>query len=117
MNGLYHKEIWLPVETEKFHGKPIVLEYSNHAKRACISDRYGIIRPPLQLTPTKDNVIEVEMTDGKVTKILIRQKYDQLNDILIAFIPRFAGGFVKTFWLNRSDDLHRTLDRSKYKSK
>lgn len=53
---------------------------------------------------------EVETTDGIVTKCVIRCEYDETRDISIVV----REGFVVTCWVNNNDDLHDTLDRSKY---
>lgn len=53
---------------------------------------------------------EVETTDGIVTKCVIRCEYDDKRDISIVV----REGFVVTCWVNNNDDLHDTLDRSKY---
>ena len=53
---------------------------------------------------------EVETTDGIVTKCVIRCEYDDKRDISIVV----REGFVVTCWVNNNDDLHSTLDVSKY---
>ena len=53
---------------------------------------------------------EVETTDEIVTKCVIRCEYDDSRDISIVV----REGFVVTCWVNNNDDLHDTLDRSKY---
>jgi hypothetical protein len=116
MERIFHKEIGLPPELDKYIGRIFKLTFSQHAKDECRNDRYGFIIPPQEVLITKDNVIEVEMHYHNIVKILVRMPYDSVNDISIAFIPSSHGGFVKTLWLNRKTDVHRTLDRSKYDS-
>lgn len=114
MTSLYHKEIGLPKGIESFFGKKYIFTFSTHAKQACRNDRYGFIIPPTTVTVTPENLIEVEVTDGVVAKLLIRQQYDKNADISIAFIPEGQHGFVKTLWLNLNSDKHFTLDKTKY---
>lgn len=53
---------------------------------------------------------EVEVENGVVTKCVIRMKYDDRNDISIVA----RDGFIATCWINKFDDFHDSLDRSKY---
>jgi len=53
---------------------------------------------------------EVETDNGKVTKAVVRVKYDNKRDISIVI----RKGFIVTAWLNDNTDLHFTLDESKY---
>ena len=55
---------------------------------------------------------EVEVDNGIVTKCVIRVKYDDNRDISIVA----RDGFIVTCWVNSNDDLHATLDKSKYQS-
>ena len=112
---LYHKEIGLPTSVNAFQGKSYVFRFGRHAIDACHTDRYGIIKPPVRLTLNIKDVIEVETNPyGIPVKFVVRQPYDQLNDIIIVFIPDGDEAFVKTFWLNRKDDTHATLNKAMY---
>lgn len=115
MLKIYHKEVGFPLVVSQFFGRKYRLSFSSHAKAECRKDRYGLIIPPREITVTKDNLIEVEITNNVlVGKILIRTKFNDTHDISIAFIPDYDTGFVKTLWLNETTDIHRTLDKSKY---
>lgn len=59
-------------------------------------------------------VIEVELSDMRMSKMVVRGKYDEKRDIVLVIVPRRGAFFIKTAWLNSSDDLHSTLDVSKY---
>jgi hypothetical protein len=111
-DGLFHRDIGLP-DCESIH-REFRLAYSEHAQTACAFDRYGVIRPPATVIPHQDNLIEVEVRRGRIVKAVIRISYNETFDLSIVFIPGDA--FVKTCWLNRKTDTHRTLDRSKYQT-
>ena len=113
---LYHKELGFGKLADNLYGKSFRLNYSGHAKRSCLEDRYGIIsKPPFQATITKENLIELETNQfGGPVKAVIRLPYDSKFDVVLAIIPDFNVATVKTLWLNESNDSHFTLDKSKY---
>jgi hypothetical protein len=114
---LYHKEVGFPKEVEEYYGRTFNLTLSVHASRACHSDRYGNIAPPLGASITPENLFEVEMIGNEVTKLAIRRLYNKKIDISIVMMPLHDSplcAFVKTIWLNRASDTHSTLDKSKY---
>lgn len=113
---LWHTEIRLPDQYVAPEGK-VALTYSAHAIAECTKDRNGTIRQFKCLTFKRFRTVEVETDGGSgpVTKILVRGQYDERNDIVMALVPQVDGTyFVKTVWLNRTTDTHKTLDRSKY---
>lgn len=113
MKGLYHYQLGLP-KVQLPQGVAL-LEYTGHAKRAANDDRYGVITLPVALDTSAAKVIEVEVDGNAVTKVLYRVSYDHKHDLCLAVIPRRYGAWlVKTVWLNRKDDTHRTLDEKRY---
>jgi hypothetical protein len=66
----------------------------------------------LNSNPVEPFEVEVDVNDGKfyVTKYVIRTKYDDIYDISISI----RGKKIITAWLNTHDDIHYTLDLSKY---
>jgi hypothetical protein len=60
MIKLYHTEVFVPNWAKQLEGKTFNLSYSNHAKRACIDDRYGAILPPLKVQVKMNELIEIE---------------------------------------------------------
>lgn len=127
---VYHRDIGFPPE---FAGKAPsgkkTLEWSRHAEEARFNDRYGDIPHLKSFNPEQWNLLEVGVEpdeNGKtkrITKFTYRTELDDDHDMCIVVIPK--GGidprtgkprswFVKTVWLNESNDAHRTLDRSKY---
>ena len=112
---LYHFELGIPANIiTALVGKAFdKLTYSRHAQLSCLNDRYGkILYPPFSVALTKENIIEVEATDGKASKVLVRLPYNAQFDILVAFLPESK--FVKTVWLNDRNDKHYTLVAAKY---
>lgn len=113
---LYHTQIGLPkVEL------PAIMDlfYSNHAKRASNSDRYGSIKLQNTLDLNKVKVIEVETCDydSEIIKVLVRQPYNDHLDLctVISLRNKVEDKYVvKTVWLNEKVDSHKTLDHSKY---
>lgn len=115
---LFHFELQFPTNA-KLHFGTIDLVYTNHAKRACKTDRYGTIQPPKQLNTDNAKVIEAEIirsTDNtlQTKKVLYRVPYKGSNDLCIVLIPETK--IVKTVWINKTTDSHLTLDRQKYNS-
>lgn len=112
-DGLYHRDIGLPDCACLF--RSFGLTYTFHAKRACVSDRYGTIRPPVSVIPRHGQIIEVEVWNNHIVKAVVRTTYNDICDLILVLIPGSpAEATVKTCWLNRRDDNHRTLDRTKY---
>jgi hypothetical protein len=108
--ALYHVEIGLP----KWFKSPVGVvtpKYGNHSRFEAQCDRYGHIDLPRTLDLGKMRVIEVEVLNGRVTKILFRGSLDATRDLCIVLD---STGFVRTCWVNLKTDTHRTLDRSKY---
>lgn len=109
IDGLYHTDVYLPFQLNlKGVLRPY---YTAHARQAAASDRYGtiILRDTLNLDSLK--IVEVEIRAGRAVKIVGRMPYNNWLDITIVIT---AAGIVKTVWLNKKSDTHRTLDCSKY---
>lgn len=112
MNGrLYHFEIGFPRNLNVRFGT-LRLRYSHHARQAALNDRYGDIDLPEALNTNTAKVIEVEVIGDRVEKVLYRVSYNDDFDLLVAVMPRDS--FVKTVWLNRRNDGHKTLNAAKY---
>lgn len=105
---LYHYKIGLP----KLRLKGLLkLQYSAHAKRAACNDRYGYIQLPTCLDVGNELLIEVEVLNNTVAKLVFRVPYSNLHDLCIVVQPN---GLVRTVWLNSIHDNHKTLDLKKY---
>ena len=116
---LYHRDIGFPpILITRLSGWTTELKYGPHARRACLSDKYGVItRPPRSVTLTADNLVEVETGEsGEPRKAVVRVDYDKDYDLVLT-LGGFGGlkdGFVRTCWLNEKNDHHFSLDKSKY---
>jgi hypothetical protein len=118
--GLYHKALGLPRALfAKFCDREWTAVYSHHAQNEARSDRYGGIDLPPVLRFTADEVVEVEVAPGpRAVKLLVRVRLDHQRDLVIALKPptEFERGcFVKTVWINRHDDKHKTLNVTRYR--
>jgi hypothetical protein len=108
----YHSDLGIPDYAKTNFGH-MLLDYSQHALQAAQSDRYdNKINLPRALDTSKAQVIEVETDGKKTTKVLYRIPYSDEFDLMIAIMPDRR--FVKTVWLNRTDDQHETLQDWKY---
>ena len=110
-DGLYHRELGLPLPESSFRLGTVGLTYSAHAKEAATTDRYGHISLPDTLNTNLAALIEVEVFGGRITKLVYRTAYNREYDLVIVIA---LGGRVKTVWLNSKRDTHSTLDYSKY---
>lgn len=117
----YHRDLGFPSNFTP-SPKPIHLTYSRHAEGASHDDRYGTIPKFEKLDPKDADLIEVEIENGKAVKYLYRAPVPGAHrgkelDVCLAVMPgetKRDPWFVKTVWFNERDDLHRTLDASKY---
>lgn len=85
---------------------------SGHALRERDSDRYGKFDIPTNFNPENDEVIEIEITNGALNKIVARRPIDEKRDVVFVFLP--LSKLVKTCWVNERNDTHKTLDKSAY---
>lgn len=108
---LFHKDIGFPSWFSAPSGI-VELCWTRHADVARFNDRYGEIRKYRTLPLDSLVVIEIETDDNVVKKILYRGRYNDNLDICFAIIPDLW--LVKTVWLNERNDIHNTLDRSRY---
>jgi hypothetical protein len=107
-DGLYHYVTGLPKVNLP---ASIPLSYGTHAKHQCVADRYGIIKPPATLDIANGKLIELQVLGGRIEKIVVRIPYDNRHDLVLVV---GKDGFVRTLWLNRNNDKHNTLDRTRY---
>lgn len=110
---LYHKELGFPEKLQFKSEYALHLKYTQHAKRASQSDRYGKIELPKYLIFNRHDIIEVETDDNKIIKkVVVRTKYNKKYDLCLAIL--LENNIVKTVWLNSVEDKHKTLNKSKY---
>lgn len=85
---------------------------SAHALREADSDRYGKLPIPTAFDPLTWEVIEIELQNGALHKIVARKPIDEKRDIVMAFLVKDK--VIKTLWCNESNDTHKTLNKSIY---
>lgn len=108
---IYHKDIGFPSMFRRPVGS-FVLILSKHALARAVEKGFDI---PDRINMRDFRVIEIETSVKRVEKIVMRGGYDDNRDIVLVVIPQRNGSFyVKTAWLNNKNDLHFTLDVSKY---
>ena len=124
---LFHKDVFIPDKVaEQVYGKTVRLQPTMHAiqniDRALAN--FGVyVDPDIYFNRTvtvgdNNQVIEVGMNYNQaedkleLTHLLLREPFNDEFDLVYAVdIP---SGNVKTFWLNRKGDIHRTLERGRY---
>lgn len=103
------------------------LNWTAHARRALLDDRYGHLPPgsaPKTLKLDDWQLVEadaVRCRDGsaEVVKFVVRRRVDATRDLVLVIRPWDASasarmGTVVTAWINLTTDVHRTLDASKF---
>lgn len=131
MNELYHIEVYMPnefISQAKEHQKSIrKVLFSKHLQNHLSGTDFKHNISEQNLILCIRNVVfnpvkpfEVEVENGKVVKYVIRVPYDKQRDISIVVLcekTQSDNPLIKTAWLNYKNDLHRTLDYSKYRQK
>lgn len=111
LTKLYHVDVYFPPHLKMpVEGQP--LWYSMHAIRAAEFDGLDQARLPATLPPHRVIEVEVDRRTSVVTKWIVRAPLPgRYDDLVMAITSDYR---VKTTWVNRRDDHHRTLDRSRY---
>jgi len=117
----YHRDIFIPSNVT-VPQRAVPVEYADHAARACKDDRYGSIPGVKSVNLADPGVQIIEVTldadTRRLTKILIRLPHPERDTDDIVLVLRTRPGkapwLAVTTWLNRRDDKHSTLNRSKY---
>jgi len=102
-DGKYNEQVYMP----ELNWKDVdyQLRYSPHSKEQM--ETKGIDEAPNFINLTQVEIVEMEVARGKPFKILARQVYDGEFDIVHVILLKSM--VVKTVWLNRRSDKHRTL--------
>lgn len=109
MDGKYHREIGFP-KVELPNGT-IYPQYTGHAARAAVTDRYGQIPLLNRISINADDIFEIVIRDGQIAKFAVRLPYQNGLDLVMVIADGFR---VVTQWFNKSDDAHSTLRREEY---
>ena len=125
MSRLYHKKVFWHASFDTLAKELFNKNYSLHLFEHLLysTDKHGMTMREL------DRIID-ELIDNKrcfflyevetrakddIVKCVLRTSYDLDRDISIVFATSKDGkNIVKTAWLNRKDDRHFSLDKSKY---
>lgn len=125
-DGLYHIDVYFPREVmlsiEKFLSKKVRVLPTNHYYEKAKMCNLG---PNSFLSALYGSVVEAEVSDGVVVKIVtrLRHRYDNTKDI--CFAVQLHGSYkaeegcvaVKTVWVNGVFDNHDTLNKGAYVKK
>jgi hypothetical protein len=112
----YHRDVFLPpalVAAVAIHDFAM-LHYGKHARAAALEDRVPPRELPRSLLLADWTLVKVETISGRPSGILIRRPMQvdpRLHLVLAIGVPDML---VRTVWVNRADDNHRSLDRKKY---
>ena len=110
-DGLYHFQLGFPQGLTLPSKGFLQLQYSAHAVKGSETHRYGMINLPAKVAFGACQLIEAEFQGGALAKVLVRVPYTETLDLVLAVKPN---GFVKTVWLNESQDTHKTLNSGRY---
>jgi hypothetical protein len=122
-NGLFHKSLGFPVGALQPWLGVIAIQHTSHSAAQCFRPecrrwvKGGVINIPdgESLDVQAEDIIEIEVSDGKPVKALVRLQYDDHSDVCFALLAPVAGrSLCKTLWTLDAKDHHRTLDVSKY---
>ncbi len=109
---LFHREVFMPPKILALGEFNVPVVLTAHTEKAAAEDRYGAISIPSRVIFSGKNIIEAEVENKKLTKILVRLTYDATRDLIMALsVPDFR---VKTVWFNLKSDIHSTLRRELY---
>ena len=113
---MYHRDVFIPANVrEDFPLGVQSLIYTNHAKRASDTDRYGKLPILRSIRIFASDIIEAGTDDyGRLVHILVRTSLNRNLDICLAIKLEDNLFIVKTVWFNEQNDSHATLDTSKY---
>lgn len=105
----YHVDLGLPhMNPSALPTLGAALTYTMHAHQEARLDNVGHLLPASLPSYT---LIEVEMLDCAPLKWVVRCGLDNERDVVLAITSDYI---VKTVWVNRKNDTHRTLDTRKY---
>jgi hypothetical protein len=128
MTKLLHIEKWIPldildivfsmqklIDVSKFSFSRHIQEHFAKGDQKHSYNKKGLMECLASLKDEPIDPFEVEVekaVDGKilVTKYVVRIPYDKNRDISVSI----RGNKIITAWLNFIDDVHHTLDLSKY---
>ena len=128
-DGLYHVVVGIPQDLVSLLPESIKVGFTRHARKALPDDRYwraattqpncdvaSILYKPVPVV--RSEIIELEVVNGRPVKVVLRRFFSNGFDaVLVIAINSLqaATGTVKTIWLNRAIDQHRSLRQGNYR--
>lgn len=95
----------------EFHCTERRLSCTHHASMRALEK--GILMPP-SIAIAKGEVVECEVTAGKVTKLVVRRRVkNSQRDIVLVLVPDVDCWRVITCWTNHRSDNHATLNKNR----
>jgi hypothetical protein len=110
-DGKYNQQVYMP----KLNWKDVdyQIRYTNHAQTEAAADGIASSELPKHINFSKVEIVEMEVANGKPFKVLTRQPLDWEYDIVHVILLNEL--LVKTIWLNKRSDTHKTLkNRSEF---
>ncbi len=114
--GVYHKDIGFPKGT-RWPAGTFPLRYSQHALHEAGKDHFGDFstRLPPELDLAQAQVIEAQVDEERRVRLMVcRTRLDVKFDIVLVVQTSGTVWLVRTTYLNRRGDQHRTLNRARY---
>lgn len=109
-DGLYHKDIYLPLELiNKLPDKINNIIYTHHAVEIA---KQRDVRLPDRIYG--GNIFEVEVHNGKIVKACYRIRHYHNTDLCLVFHTYYNRMVCITVWLNEKTCIHNSLIRSNY---
>lgn len=112
-DGKYHKAYGLPPGSASPWIGQFSLKHTQHSRLQCGRPECGgFIDVPENglLEIDVDSIVEIEIAAGEPIKALVRLRYSDTQDIVLALCRPVDGSVIcKTLWLNDWKDQHKTL--------
>lgn len=87
------------------------LVFSKHASERAIEKQVIV---PKSMEIRAGEVVEAELIDGKVTKLVVRRPLNATKDFVLVLVPKDRNTWtVVTCWLNNKEDTHKTLKKDR----
>lgn len=118
---LYHRDVYFPDILKNFPTTKLKIDYfsphslEEHTKE---ENKFGVrFLIPSEVEIASNNIIEVALEGNEVMKLVIRNTLtDELDLVLVICKDKRKGVVLKTLWLNKKEDTHKTLDKSVYET-
>jgi hypothetical protein len=87
------------------------LVFTRHASERAVEKA---ILAPRSIEIQAGEVVEAELLNNKITKLVVRRAMTQDKDLVLVLIPKDRDTWtVVTCWLNDKTDTHRTLKKGR----